>query len=263
MKALKATEKKAVKDEPLSPQNLLLNENESTEEFVEVNNETFKDPCIKLSQKVAFMMNFLRLDVTFSIIELLDKKMWGTSMNRMNIKQLREHFFADSHNRVDEDNIDTVFDHIFDLMKDRLQKVKDNLLTSMQVKCLPQLFRGLEEGIFECMIPMAFSTKSKNVFPIMTKKIDILFSDVWNYIEEAGFGKEIVNRCIMSLRLWPFVRDFMHLTVKEVDEEMKNQKSKFNGDYTYIILLSIIGQSITPVPLPKTVNPNYTFINLD
>lgn len=263
LKALKATEKKAVKDEPPSPQNLLLNENESTEEFVEVNNDTFKDPCIKLSQKVAFMMNFLRLDVTFSIIELLDKKMWDTSMNKMNIKQLREHFFADSHNRVDEDNIDTVFDHIFDLMKDRLQKVKDNLLTSMQVKCLPQLFRGLEEGIFECMIPMAFSTKSKNVFPIMTKKIDILFSDVWNYIEEAGFGKEIVNRCIMSLRLWPFVRDFMHLTVKEVDEEMKNQKSKFNGDYTYIILLSIIGQSVTPVPLPKAVNPNYTFINLD
>ncbi|KAK8887812.1 hypothetical protein M9Y10_038869 [Tritrichomonas musculus] len=255
------TERKSLKSDS---SNLLLNENESSEELSDTNIETFKDPCNKLTTKVSFMLNFLRLDITYAIIGLLNNKMWDTSiLNKVNIKQLKESFFTDKQNRIDQNNISTVFDQIFELFKDRIEKVKNFLQISLHLKCLPQLARGLEDGIFECMIPLAFSIKTKNVFSVLISKIEILYTDILNFIEESGFGKEIVNRCVKSFRLMPFVRNYIHLSQKEVDDQLKIEKSNFNGDYTNIILLSIVLQAVTPVPLPKAVNPSFTFISLE
>lgn len=256
--ALKATsDKKSNKSA-----NLLLNENESDEEMIEENKDTFKDPCYKLTTKIIFMINFLRLDLTYAIVGLLNNKMWTVSpLNKVMIKQLHESFFSES--VADKENIRIVFDKIFDEFKSRVQKIKDFLQISLHLRCIPQLVRAIEDGIFECMIPLAFSTKSKNVFSVLTSNIDNLFTDAFNFIEESGFGKEIVNRSVKALRFMPYVRSFIHLTQKEVEEELKKEKSGSDGDFNNnIILLNIVLQVITPVPLPKSVNPNYIRIKI-
>lgn len=94
----------------------------------------------------------------------------------------------------DQDNITKAFDQILNIFKEKVQKVKDNLQESLHIKCLPKLMRGLEDGIFECMIPIAFSTKTKNVFQSL-ESIDTLYCDAINFIRESGLGNEIVMKC--------------------------------------------------------------------
>lgn len=115
----------------------------------------------------------------------------------------------------DQDNITKAFDQILN---------KDNLQESLHIKCLPKLMRGLEDGIFECMIPMAFLTKTKNVFQSLTESIDTLYCDAINFFRESGFGNEIVMKCVNQIHLMAFIHNKSCLTMREIDNLLKIEK---------------------------------------
>lgn len=75
----------------------------------------------------------------------------------------------------------------------------------------------------------------------LTTKIDTLPSDASNSVEEAGFSKEIVYRSVKALRFMPYIRNFINMTQKEVEKELKNKKNISDNDCAKnIILLNIV-----------------------
>ncbi|OHT07792.1 hypothetical protein TRFO_23906 [Tritrichomonas foetus] len=225
--------------------------NESEEEINHI--RQIKDPRLKLNEKVLFTYNFIRLDTVYNITELLMPKLW--SLGKIGL--IRAKLLRDDFSIITFENL---LNDVLDIFRNKVASMMEDLQETQFIKCLPHIVRGVEEGVFECLIPFAFSTKAK-LLKEMIGKCSAMFQEMLKYINCLFQNNNtIIMKCKEKITFLPYVET--HLNFRGKDLEMILQVEKKVQNFDHVILVNMLMQANSVAPLPKPMNESFTFIRL-
>ncbi|KAK8890747.1 hypothetical protein M9Y10_035532 [Tritrichomonas musculus] len=216
--------------------------------------DPFANSKKKIVQKISSMRSFIKLELSYNIVDILNGKIWEG-------KNIRDTFFKEG-SMYEKVNLTGAYKEILELLKSTFSKVYENLIRSYHLECLKQLIQGYEEGVCECLIPFIekkIKNKSNDQLDILINKIKYWINDILGIVAEVFDSKEIEvwkDECLNVIHLIPFIEKHINDPKEEMENELKNQKDK-----STISLLNIMIQATEKLSIFNT--KRYTLISFE